>query len=79
MFGRANLSRWVREMVATLVSNINECHYWVTHYGVALHKLINDKETVEILNSILTNYKESDISNKKMLKYAEKLTKKSSL
>ena len=27
MFGKSNLSRKQREMTATLVSNINECHY----------------------------------------------------
>lgn len=27
MFGSSKLSRRVREMVATVVSNINECHY----------------------------------------------------
>lgn len=27
MFGKSNLSRRVREMIATVVSNINECHY----------------------------------------------------
>jgi alkylhydroperoxidase family enzyme len=27
MFSRSNLSRMQREMIATVVSNINECHY----------------------------------------------------
>ncbi len=27
MYGKSNLSRSVREMIATVVSNVNECHY----------------------------------------------------
>jgi alkylhydroperoxidase family enzyme len=27
MFGRSNISRRQREMIATVVSNVNECHY----------------------------------------------------
>lgn len=65
-------------MVATVVSNINDCHYWVTHHGAALQKLIKDNEKAEIiLDSILKDYNKADISEKEkeMFNYAEKLTK----
>lgn len=68
-------------MVATVVSNINECHYWVTHHGAVLQKLIEDEEEAEkILDSILKDYNKADIweKEKEMLNYAEKLTKEPS-
>ena len=78
MFGKSNLSRKQREMTATLVSNINECHYWVTHHGAALQKLIRDEEKAEkVLAEVLNDYNIANISEKEkaMLCYAEKLTK----
>lgn len=50
----------------------------MTHHGAALQKLINnDKKAEKILENIINNYKEADISDevKEVLNYAEKLTK----
>lgn len=79
MYGKSNITRKQREMVATFVSNINECHYWINHHGAALQKLIRNEEKAEkIFSEVITDYNIADISEKEkaMLCYAEKLTKK---
>lgn len=61
MFGKSNLSRKQREMTATVVSNINKCHYWITHHGAALQKLIRDDEKADkVLAEVLNDYNLAD-------------------
>ena len=79
MYGKSNITRKQREMVATFVSNLNECHYWINHHGAALQKLIRDNEKADkIFSEVIADYNTADISKKEraMLCYAEKLTKK---
>jgi len=78
MFGKSNLTRREREMVAVIVSYANSCEYWIEHHGAALQKL--SKKNKHIVKQILNDYINADITNKEkeMLSYAEKLTKQSS-
>jgi len=74
MYGRSNLTRKEREMVAVMVSSVNDCGYWIEHHGAALHKLT--RKNKNIVQQILNDYIKADISNKEkeLLNYAEKLT-----
>ena len=75
MFGKSNISRTQREMIAVVVSSVNKCHYWIEHHGAALQKLINDKNLAE---QIKLNYKKLIFQKKEksILSYAKKLTHK---
>ena len=74
MFGKSDISRKQREMIAVLVSSVNECHYWIEHHGAALHKLSDQKN---LKKEIIHNYQASKKLTKKekvMLDYAKSLT-----
>lgn len=76
MFKKSNISRKQREMIAVMVSNVNECHYWIEHHGAALHKLSKEKQ---IKNDIINDYQNSDRlsqQEKLILSYTKDLTKK---
>jgi len=73
MKGTKDLSYKQREMIAVVVSNVNQCHYWIIHHGAGLRKITNDDEFVK---QFVKDYKTSPISDqdKKMLDYAVKLS-----
>ena len=73
MKGTKDLSYFQREMIAVVVSNVNQCHYWIIHHGAGLRKITNDDEFVK---QFVKDYKTSPISDqdKKMLSYAVKLS-----
>ena len=61
-------------MIAMVVYNVNQSHYWIVHHGVGLRKIIRDSEFVD---KFIEYYKNSDISEQDntMLDYVVKLTK----
>ena len=73
MYGKSPLRRTDREMIAVVVSAINQCHYWIVHHGEGLLKLTKDESLV---NQLKTDYTLANISNKQMamLNYTAKLT-----
>ncbi len=75
MYGKSPLRRTEREMIAVVVSAINQCHYWIMHHGEGLLKLTKDESLV---NQLKTDYTLANISNKQMvmLNYAAKLTER---
>lgn len=74
MFGRSNLTRVQREMIATVVSATNDCGYCTRHHGVALRSLTKNEDLVE---QMTRDFDAVDLSEKDhaMLRYAVKLTK----
>lgn len=74
MFGKSELTRIQREMIATLVSTTNNCRYCVLHHGEALMKIAKNEKLVD---QLLLDYKKAEISkkDKAMLNYAVNLTK----
>lgn len=63
-----------REMEAVLVSSVNSCKYLIEHHGAALQKLLGKNK--DIVQQIVNDFNSADIfkKEKKMLRYAEKLT-----
>ena len=75
MYGKSPLRRTDREMIAVVVSEINQCHYWIVHHGEGLLKLTKDESLV---NQLKSDYTLANISTKQMamLNYAAKLTER---
>ena len=75
MYGKSPLRRTDREMIAVVVSAINQCHYWIVHHGEGLLKLTKDESLV---NQLKTDYTLANISTKQMamLNYTAKLTER---
>ena len=49
MFGKSPLRRYLREMMATVVSAANKCPYCIIHHGEALNHFWKDEKRVELL------------------------------
>ncbi len=49
MFGKSPLRRYLREMMATVVSAANKCPYCIAHHGEALNYFWKDEERVKQL------------------------------
>jgi len=49
MFGKSPLKRYLREMIATVVSSANQCPYCVAHHGEALNHFWKDQDRVDRL------------------------------
>jgi uncharacterized peroxidase-related enzyme len=73
MRGKSDLSRAQREMIAVVVSSINQCHYRITHHGAGLRRLTGDEALVA---QLISDYREAALSpaDRAMLDYAVKLT-----
>lgn len=73
MFSRSELSRAQREMMAVVVSMVNNCSYCATHHGSALNHYWKDEEKLAKLRS---DYTEIDLSeaDTALCEYAEELT-----
>lgn len=78
MFQKSDISRHQREMIAVVVSSINECHYWITHHWNALHSLGGVEETLK--TELTQNFRTANITEQEILilEYAEKITKEPS-
>lgn len=74
MFGPSGLSREQRELLATVVSSINQCNYCVHHHAEALNFYWKNDEKIQRL---IQNYTQIDLPDRdrEMLDYAIKLTK----
>ena len=73
MYGKSPLRRTDREMIAVVVSAINQCHYWIVHHGEGL---LNLPKNESLVNQLKSDYTLANISIKQMsmLNYAAKLT-----
>ena len=73
MFNNSALNREERELIAVVVSSINNCSYCINHHAEALNVYWKDEAKV---NMLITDYKSIDfpIRTLAILNYAEKLT-----
>ncbi len=74
MFEQSALSREQREMIAVVVSQVNECYYLLQQHGALLRQIVKDEDFVARLES---DYRGVDLSppDRAMLDYAAKLTR----
>ncbi|MBS3778140.1 MAG: peroxidase-related enzyme [Candidatus Thermoplasmatota archaeon] len=74
MFNKSSIPREDKELIAVVVSKINNCPYCINHHAEALNYYWKDKEKID---EFLQNLDYSTFSEKKqaVLTYAEKLTK----
>lgn len=74
MYGKSGLSRQQREMIAAVVSAVNNCNYCVVHHSEALSKYLQHEELIQ---SLIRDHHVREVPEKdrKMLDYAVKLTK----
>lgn len=73
VFGKSNLSRELKEMIAVVVSVCNKCEYCVNHHAEALNFYWKDKTNLE---NFIRDFRSVETSqmNKLLLAYAEQLT-----
>lgn len=73
MFNNSTLSREERELIAVVVSALNNCSYCLNHHAEALNVYWKDEAKV---NMLISDYKAIDfpIRTLAILNYAEKLT-----
>lgn len=74
MFGQSPLKRAQREMIAVVVSAVNQCEYCQLHHAEALNHYWKDEEKVEQLRIDYSKVELSEIDFK-LCKLAEKLTR----
>jgi uncharacterized peroxidase-related enzyme len=74
MFGKSELSRKNRELIAVVVSSINNCNYCIKHHAEALSYYLKDRSKIE---ELIIDFRKVNLSKKnlEMLKYVYKLTK----
>lgn len=73
MFSRSELSRAQREMMAVVVSMVNNCPYCAAHHGSALHHYWKDEEKLQRLRADFRNTDLSE-SDKALCEYAEEVS-----
>lgn len=75
MFKRAGLSRKQRELIATVVSSINQCQYCTAHHGEALRAYWKDDER---LDQLMKDHRAIELSeaDRALVDYAVKLTER---
>jgi len=74
MRGKSHLSRAQREMLATVVSATNRCHYWTEAHGADFRDEVQDDELAEALKS---DWREAGLTeaDRALCGWAEKLTR----
>ncbi len=74
MFGNSPLKRWLREMMAVVVSVANDCHYCQLHHSVALNHFWKDEDRLERLR---VDYRGADLDSQaeQWCRYAVQLTR----
>lgn len=74
LFGNSPLKRKQREMIAVVVSSINQCSYCINHHAESLKKLSKDEEWT---NRLAKNYREATLAadERAMLEYCEEVTR----
>ncbi len=78
MYGKSSITRTQREMIAVLVSQLNGCHYCVTHHREALQAHARNPDLIKSLEEDLSNAPISE-RDRVMLEYVAKLTHQPSL
>jgi uncharacterized peroxidase-related enzyme len=73
-FGASNLSRTQEEMIATVVSSLNRCHYWTNAHAEFLRVSSNGDD--DLVNRLKRDWRSAAITvnARVMLAYVEKLT-----
>ena len=73
MFNNSSLNREERELIAVVVSSLNNCSYCINHHAEALNVYWKDEAKI---NMLISDYKSIDFSIRTLaiLNYAEKLT-----
>lgn len=73
MLADSGISKLEREMIAVVVSSINQCHYCLTAHGAAVRQRAKEPVMGEL---IAHNWRAADLTAKQqtMLAFAEKLT-----
>ena len=73
MFNKSGLNREEKELVAVVVSALNNCAYCINHHAEALNYYWKDDEKI---SALISDYKSLDFSIRvhAILNYAEKLT-----
>jgi len=73
MFNESNITREEKELIAVVVSSLNNCSYCIHHHAEALKFYWNDEAKI---NMLISDYKsiEFPIRIHAILNYAEKLT-----
>lgn len=73
MFGKSELSRAEREMMAVVVSVYNRCEYCQIHHGEALNQYWKDDQKIQLLKSDF-NYANLTNRERQLCIYARTLT-----
>jgi len=75
MFGKGDLSREEREMIAVVVSSADRCPYCIQHHAAALHHYWKNEAK---LAAFVEDYRSIDLTPRLrcMLDYADKLTRR---
>jgi len=73
MFGKSNIPRSERELIAVVVSSLNQCEYCVRHHAEALQYYWKDSEKI---NGLIDDFQTALLpeKTKTMLQYVSKLT-----
>ena len=73
MYGESELSRAQREMLATVVSQVNHCYYWIEAHGDDFRDEVKDEEKARHLKH---DWQTADLSeeDKALCSWAVKLT-----
>lgn len=73
MFGNSPLKRYQREMIAVVVSSLNQCEYCIKHHQEALmHFWKNEKKIIELIRQSETmNISDGDMA---LCKFAREVT-----
>lgn len=73
MFGKSNLSRVLKEMIAVVVSKANKCDYCINHHAEAINFYWKDEEK---LNRFVHDFRSVVVEEKifTLLEYSHKLT-----
>jgi uncharacterized peroxidase-related enzyme len=73
MFGKSNLSRELKEMIAVVVSVANKCDYCINHHAEALNYYWKNKEKI---NRFVNNFRSVGLEPRiiVLLEYADELT-----
>ncbi len=78
MYGKSSITRTQREMIAVLVSQLNDCQYCVTHHKEALQA---HARNIDLIESLKEDFSQAPISrrDREMLEYVAKLTRQPGL
>ena len=74
MFNKSTIPREEKELIAVVVSSINNCAYCIHHHAEALNYYWKDKAKIDELIETL-DYTNLSLRNQAIVSYAEKLTK----